>query len=156
MDASLPHQVYLKGDQIYTCNSCHAHLARNEDIISKVRLTATHSRSTHARHNKIRPIIILTYSLYKLQLLLFYKGFQGRHGRAYLFKNVQNITLGPKEDRILMTGLHSVADISCTICQSVIGWIYIYAFEEAQKYKEGKYIVEKAKISKENFWIQNE
>ncbi|KAG0308031.1 hypothetical protein BGZ98_009164 [Dissophora globulifera] len=113
-----PHQVYLNGDQIYTCSGCHAHLARNEDIISK--------------------------------------GFQGRHGRAYLFKNVQNITLGPKEDRILMTGLHSVADISCTICQSVVGWIYIYAFEESQKYKEGKYIVEKAKISKENLWIQKE
>ncbi|KAG0371390.1 yippee zinc-binding/DNA-binding /Mis18, centromere assembly-domain-containing protein [Gamsiella multidivaricata] len=113
-----PHQVYLNGDQIFTCSSCHAHLARNEDIISK--------------------------------------GFQGRHGRAYLFKSVQNITLGPKEDRTLMTGLHSVADVSCTICQSVVGWIYIYAFEESQKYKEGKYIVEKAKISKENLWLQKD
>ncbi|KAF9274129.1 hypothetical protein BGZ74_004501 [Mortierella antarctica] len=107
------HQVYLQGDQIYTCSECHAHLARNDDIISK--------------------------------------GFQGRHGRAYLFKTVHNIALGPKEDRVLMTGLHSVADITCTICQSVVGWIY-----ESQKYKEGKYIVEKAKISKENHWIQRE
>ncbi|KAF9083679.1 hypothetical protein BGX29_007958 [Mortierella sp. GBA35] len=113
-----PHQVYLTGDQVYTCSGCHAHLAKNDDIISK--------------------------------------GFQGRHGRAYLLKTVHNISLGPKEDRVLMTGLHSVADISCIVCQSVIGWIYIYAFEDSQKYKEGKYIVEKAKISKENFWVQRE
>ena len=53
------------------------------------------------------------------------KGFHGRHGRAYLFKTVHNIVLGPNEDRHLMTGLHSVADIACTVCQSVVGWIYV-------------------------------
>jgi len=83
----LAHQVYLTADQIYTCGCCHAHLSRNEDIISK--------------------------------------GFQGRHGPAYLFKTVHNIALGPKEDRVLRTGLHSVADIACTVCQSVVGWIYV-------------------------------
>ena len=33
---------------------------------------------------------------------------QGRNGRAYLFTNVVNVTVGVKEDRHLMTGLHTV------------------------------------------------
>lgn len=33
---SPPHQVYLNGDQVYTCSGCHTHLAKNDDIISKV------------------------------------------------------------------------------------------------------------------------
>eukprot|EP00899_Mesostigma_viride_P018894 jgi/Mesvir1/27005/Mv20712-RA.1 len=79
------------------------------------------------------------------------KSFQGRHGRAYLFNNVVNVTLGPKEDRLLITGLHTVADIYCSTCQSVLGWKYEQAFEESQKYKEGKFIIEKAKMMKENW-----
>mmetsp|Transcript_16933 Transcript_16933/g.41361 ORF Transcript_16933/g.41361 Transcript_16933/m.41361 type:complete len:117 (+) Transcript_16933:248-598(+) len=75
------------------------------------------------------------------------KAFQGRHGRAFLFSNVVNITLGPKEDRILITGLHTVADVYCNCCQTILGWKYVEAFEESQKYKEGKVIIEKAKVA---------
>eukprot|EP01099_Mayorella_cantabrigiensis_P000776 TRINITY_DN1338_c0_g1_i2.p1 TRINITY_DN1338_c0_g1~~TRINITY_DN1338_c0_g1_i2.p1 ORF type:complete len:115 (-),score=9.83 TRINITY_DN1338_c0_g1_i2:244-588(-) len=77
------------------------------------------------------------------------KSFQGRHGRAYLFSKCVNVSIGPKEDRILITGLHTVADIYCNDCQTVVGWKYLAAVEESQKYKVGKYILEKAKISKE-------
>jgi hypothetical protein len=59
-----------------------------------------------------------------------------------------NVTLGPREDRVLMTGLHTVCDIHCSTCESVLGWKYEVAFEESQKYKEGKFIIEKAKILK--------
>ncbi|KAI8354945.1 yippee zinc-binding/DNA-binding /Mis18, centromere assembly-domain-containing protein [Mortierella sp. GBAus27b] len=118
MNTAQLHQDYLNGDQIYTCSSCHTHLARNVDIISK--------------------------------------NFRGRHGPAYLFNKVHNITLGTSEERTLMTGLHSVADITCNTCQNVVGWIYLHAFEESQKYKEGKYVVEAAMISKENLWMQRE
>lgn len=76
---------------------------------------------------------------------------QGRHGRAYLFANVVNVSVGPKEDRLLITGLHTVADIYCAECQEVLGWKYEKAYEERQKYKEGKYILEKAKVMKENW-----
>jgi len=55
------------------------------------------------------------------------KAFQGRHGRAYLFSNVVNITLGPREDRLLITGLHTVSDIYCSCCQQVLGWKYVRA-----------------------------
>jgi len=48
--------------------------------------------------------------------------------------------------------LHTVADIFCSCCQQVLGWKYEQAFEESQKYKEGKYIIEKAKMVKEGSW----
>ena len=57
-----------------------------------------------------------------------------------------NISLGPKEDRVLITGLHTVADVYCNCCQACLGWKYVEAFEESQKYKEGKCIIEKAKM----------
>lgn len=36
-----------------------------------------------------------------------------------------NVNLGPKEQRILITGLHTVADIHCTTCNAVVGWKYV-------------------------------
>jgi len=48
-----------------------------------------------------------------------------------------------------MTGLHTVCDLYCITCTDNIGWYYSEAFEESEKYKEGKFIVEKAKITKE-------
>ncbi|KAJ6868013.1 hypothetical protein NC651_033149 [Populus alba x Populus x berolinensis] len=59
--------------------------------------------------------------------------------------------VGPKEDRHLLTGLHTVADVSCAECREVLGWKYERAYEASQKYKEGKYIFEKLKIVKENW-----
>lgn len=63
-----------------------------------------------------------------------------------------NCTLGPKEERLLITGLHTVADIECAACGSVLGWKYETAFEESQKYKEGKFIVEKARVIQDGDW----
>lgn len=98
--------------------------------------------------------------------------------------------LGPREERLLITGLHTVADISCAGkerdkerelaipprrlvslkktsldlfvkkkqknlfpgCAAVLGWKYEQAFEESQRYKEGRFIVEKAKVVKEGEW----
>lgn len=57
------------------------------------------------------------------------KSFQGRHGRAFLFTTATNVMLGPKEERVLMTGLHSVSDIFCTACSTRLGWKYLEAFE---------------------------
>ena len=45
-----------------------------------------------------------------------------------------------------MTGQHTVSDISCAICGSILGWKYVEASEESQKYKVGKYILETKRI----------
>ena len=56
METAQPHQAYLSGDQIYTCSGCYAHLAKNDDIISKVRTTFFIFVSSHqAKENNTLP-----------------------------------------------------------------------------------------------------
>ena len=43
----------------------------------------------------------------------------------------------------MLTGLHRVCDVYCSGCHIDIGWKYVYAFEETEKYKVGKVIIEK-------------
>ncbi|RAL36927.1 unnamed protein product [Cuscuta campestris] len=74
------------------------------------------------------------------------KSFHCKHGKAYLFSNVVNVTCGPHEERKMMTGLHTVADIFCVQCGSIVGWKYEIAHEKDQKYKEGKSVLERFKI----------
>mmetsp|Transcript_9209 Transcript_9209/g.14890 ORF Transcript_9209/g.14890 Transcript_9209/m.14890 type:complete len:134 (-) Transcript_9209:278-679(-) len=123
------YKTYLEGNCLYTCSQCSTHLSLQDHLIST--------------------------------------SFHGRTGRAYLFDKVVNLTYGPLEERIFTTGLHSVNDIYCISCNSHVGWYYkevlkIYrlllrlldifvdsqAYEESQKYKEGKFIVEKALMRK--------
>lgn len=87
-----------------------------------------------------------------------------------------NVIDGEKEERIMITGLHTVVDIFCVSCGSIVGWkyvryslklwfLYLYsvvlspkvivlkssvwssiqeaAHEKSQKYKEGKFILER-------------
>ncbi|SGZ07194.1 BQ5605_C031g10999 [Microbotryum silenes-dioicae] len=67
------------------------------------------------------------------------KNFNGQHGRAYLFTTVYNINAGPPEDRPMTTGLHTVRDISCAKCTANT----YKAYDASQKYKEGKFILER-------------
>ncbi|KAG5231493.1 Yippee family protein [Salix suchowensis] len=60
------------------------------------------------------------------------KTFRANNGRAILFSHAMNITLGPKEDSRLITG-------------------YWKAYEESQRYKEGKIVLENRKIVEENW-----
>lgn len=83
---------------------------------------------------------------------LISKSFQGSQGRAYLFNSVVNVGCGPAEERLLLTGLHAVADIYCENCHTTLGWKYEQAFELSQKYKEGKYIIELSHMIKDNGW----
>ncbi|KAF3923514.1 hypothetical protein ABW21_db0209281 [Orbilia brochopaga] len=82
------------------------------------------------------------------------KGFTGRHGRAYLVTNLitPNILHGKPTSRNLQTGAHTVADVSCRVCCSDLGWKYIHAEERSQRYKVGKYILETGRVTKANVW----
>ncbi|KAL8519542.1 hypothetical protein ACS0TY_010467 [Phlomoides rotata] len=77
------------------------------------------------------------------------KSFMAKSGQAYMFSHAMNIVVGAKEDRQLMTGYYTIANIFCSRCGEGMGWTYVRAFDAKDKYKEGKYIVEKAKIVKE-------
>jgi len=54
-----------------------------------------------------------------------------------------NVRLGAQEERVLLTGLHTVSDISCKSCANRLGWLYVSAAALSQRYKEGCYILEK-------------
>ncbi|KAI6166052.1 yippee-domain-containing protein [Pisolithus thermaeus] len=87
-----------------------------------------------------------------LQDELISKSFSGRDGRGYLIHSAVNVKLGEKEDRPLLTGVHTVADVFCVGCNDRIGWYYHRAADQSQKYKEGKYLLEREKMVKENNW----
>ncbi|XP_071905267.1 protein yippee-like At5g53940 isoform X1 [Coffea arabica] len=111
------------------------------------------------------------------------RGFHSRRGKAYLFSNAVNISVGPREDRMMLSGMHTVADIYCCRCGQIVGWKYVsfcfkYVFaclqrhfhslfltffvtsnvslftfslqeaahEKSQKYKEGKFVLERGGI----------
>jgi hypothetical protein len=96
------------------------------------------------------------------------KGFTGRHGRAYLVAppgsasgfatppinlprhqspgNLPNTHTHKPVPRQLVTGAHTVSDISCAVCGSVLGWKYVSAEEESQKYKVGMFILETKRV----------
>jgi Yippee zinc-binding/DNA-binding /Mis18, centromere assembly len=95
--------------------------------------------SNRSESQRAHPIVFLT-------IPCFYLLFTRLEGRAYLFDYCVNVTIGPPEDRQLMTGAHSVCDIFCKRCNLMIGWTYAKAYESSQKYKEGKFIVEKINL----------
>jgi Yippee zinc-binding/DNA-binding /Mis18, centromere assembly len=76
------------------------------------------------------------------------KDFWAGDGRAFLYNIAINIYLGELESRMLRTGMHSVRDIFCKSCNHKLGWKYEWASEPEQKYKEGKFILERNHIEK--------
>jgi len=104
------------------------------------------------------------------------KGFTGRHGRAYLvaptgssispnpmtlrtakqkndaLPNLPNTFTHRPVPRQLVTGAHTVGDISCAQCGSVLGWKYVAAEDEGQRYKVGKFILETKKVCRSSTW----
>ena len=99
------------------------------------------------------------------------KGFTGRHGRAYLVSasptaagisitattstpamSLPNTYADRPMPRQLVTGAHTVSDISCSSCGNGLGWKYVAAEEETQRYKVGKFILETRRISSSSCW----
>ncbi|NXL48132.1 YPEL1 protein, partial [Podilymbus podiceps] len=131
MTKSKTFQAYLPNcHRTYSCIHCRAHLANHDELISKASGLLSD---------------LMNYFLTKMS-------FQGSQGRAYLFNSVVNVGCGPAEERVLLTGLHAVADIYCENCKTTLGWKYEHAFESSQKYKEGKFIIELAHMIKDNGW----
>lgn len=115
--------------------------------------------TSHLRCQKCLSDLIPTSSIIS-------KGFTGRHGRAYLVApptsssffagantgwqqgDLPNTFTHKPVPRQLVTGAHTVSDISCRVCGSVLGWKYVHAEEEGQRYKIGKFILETKRIVK--------
>ncbi|KAF8309490.1 yippee-like protein [Clavulina sp. PMI_390] len=74
------------------------------------------------------------------------RAFTGQYGRAYLFDYVVNVDHGDPVNRAMTTGEHVVRDIYCTRCGTMVGWKYDKAYVDNQRYKEGKFILERSLI----------
>lgn len=64
---------------------------------------------------------------------------------VYLYQ-VVNLQYSEVQDRVMLTGRHMVRDVSCKNCNSKLGWIYEFATEDSQRYKEGRVILERALV----------
>lgn len=91
-----------------------------------------------------------------LQDELISKAFSGRDGRGFLMHSATNIKFGRREERALLTGVHTVADVFCMGCNDRLGWYYYKAADSSQKYKEGKFLLERERLVKENNWNLDE
>uniref|UniRef100_A0A8W4FP42 Protein yippee-like n=1 Tax=Sus scrofa TaxID=9823 RepID=A0A8W4FP42_PIG len=157
MTRSKTFQAYLPScHRTYSCIHCRAHLANHDELISKWKFPGEGSHRScscwlippslpHQIPDPLSKARDPTASSW-------IQSFQGSQGRAYLFNSVVNVGCGPAEERVLLTGLHAVADIYCENCKTTLGWKYEHAFESSQKYKEGKYIIELAHMIKDNGW----
>lgn len=90
------------------------------------------------------------------------KGFTGRWGQAYLVAptlspvassparecSLPNTTLHEPVRRELSTGPHTVSDMSCLHCGRTLGWKYVAAQDDTQKYKVGKFVLEANRVCK--------
>jgi len=77
------------------------------------------------------------------------RSFNCSHGRAYLFNNAVNVSVGPAEERTMLSGLHTVCDVFCCCCGQILGWKYVTANDKSQKHKEGKFVLERWRIAEE-------
>ncbi|CAF1530805.1 unnamed protein product [Adineta ricciae] len=73
--------------------------------------------------------------------------FTGATGRAFLFSRVVNTKQSAVQERMMLTGRHFVRDVCCKKCDAKLGWMYEFATEESQRYKEGRVILERALIN---------
>lgn len=46
----------------------------------------------------------------------------------------------------MLSSYHLVQNVSCKNCRSKLGWIYEFATEDSQRYKEGRVILERALV----------
>jgi hypothetical protein len=70
--------------------------------------------------------------------------------------SLPNVAEGTPERRTLVTGQHTVANITCTTCGGELGWRYVAAQEEEQRYKVGKYILETKRVVRAVNWEEGD
>jgi predicted secreted acid phosphatase len=60
--------------------------------------------------------------------------------------NVQNVVEGNVVAKHFISGHYTIQDILCKRCFSVVGWKYITARENDNKFKETNYVIEDCKV----------
>lgn len=66
-----------------------------------------------------------------------------------MFGHAMSVVLGRKEEKQLITGAYTIANIYCRNCGEELGWKYLWAHDPKNRWKEGNFIIEKFKMIKE-------
>ncbi|XP_069739691.1 protein yippee-like 5 isoform X1 [Narcine bancroftii] len=114
---------HIGGTRLFSCANCDTILTNRSELIS-TRFTGATGRA-----------------------FLFNKVCGNGGGwEVFLFNKVVNLQYSEVQDRVMLTGRHMVRDVSCKNCSSKLGWIYEFATEDSQRYKEGRVILERALV----------
>ncbi|KZZ91068.1 yippee family protein [Moelleriella libera RCEF 2490] len=137
------------GPDALRCVTCSTHLALTSQIVSKG-FTGRNGRAYLVEPPSPGPppspqSATSSFS-YPTSLL------QQRQQQQQQQRILHNIRVGRNEDRHLSTGWHVVADICCATCSKKVGWKYVDAKEESQKYKIGKFILETDRVMTHRSW----
>lgn len=68
--------------------------------------------------------------------------YQGGLGNALLIYKIVNVFCDRSNNRQMTTGTYCICNVSCKQCGRYLGWKYLKAISDEQKYKEGLYILE--------------
>ena len=121
-------QLYLpaKTHRTYSCLHCRAQLANHDELISKVILMeiilkeSRHFYSfSHFKVVKVERIYLILCNCYLYLSILTFCLFS-----LFIYNSV-NVNASVAEERVLLTGLHEVADIYCECCKTLLGWKYV-------------------------------
>ncbi|KAJ0101690.1 hypothetical protein Patl1_04723 [Pistacia atlantica] len=151
--------VELEG-RSYRCKFCKTHLALPEDLASR----AFHCRRGKAYlfNNACTVAQAKSNAKQLCDNVVIMDKLEDRHENTGQLKEVTspeitalisrliiipvNVTVGTLEERMMLSGMHTVGDVFCCCCGQIVGWKYEAAHEKSQKYKEGKFVLERGRI----------
>ncbi|KAF8692083.1 hypothetical protein AX14_002629 [Amanita brunnescens Koide BX004] len=70
------------------------------------------------------------------------RAFRGFHGKASLFTETYNVKLGRPSVQLMVTGAHTMQEITCSQCSTYLGWKIVRAHEHPERWKEGLCLLE--------------
>lgn len=80
---------------------------------------------------------------------IIWEGYMGAQEPAFLMRSTVNLEqAGSPRHEHLSTGLYTLMDVVCSGCHSPMGWQYLQASHEDQKYKEGATLLRHSMLKK--------
>ncbi|CAA7261603.1 unnamed protein product [Cyclocybe aegerita] len=77
------------------------------------------------------------------------RSFRGFFGKASLFTETYNVALAKPGVQLMVTGAHTMQEVTCGICLSYLGWKIVRAHEKTESWKDGHFLMEL-----ENLYVQ--
>lgn len=151
---------HIGGARLFSCASCDTNLTNRSQLVS-TRFTGATGRAF--LFNKV---VNLNYRcVYSVFLICSIRNMYETKFPSKRNMNKKNLTLASLhnltvlhsevQDRVMLTGRHMVRDVSCKNCDAKLGWVYEFATDEQQRYKEGRVILERALVTESGGLSEN-